>query len=74
MDDSLDYDEWRDQQDYLNDIDAGYIGHSKPDIKVTKLTAIERLQVIQGDWPMKDYMEDGSDSGMHVGDLDVNQE
>lgn len=55
---------------FLDDIDRGYIGFTKPQIKHVRLTPIEHLQALQGDWPMKDYMEDGSDSGMHCGDLE----
>lgn len=54
--------------DFLNDIDKGYIGFTQPQVQVTFMTPIEHLQSIQGDWPMKDYMDDGSDSGMTVGD------
>lgn len=54
--------------EFLNDIDKGYIGYSNPQVERVKLDPIEHLQIIQGDWPMRDYMDDGSDSGMTVGD------
>jgi len=55
--------------DFLNEIDKGYIGYTKPEINFIPMSPVEALQAIQGDWPMKDYMEDGSDSGMNNGDL-----
>lgn len=45
-----------DEQDeeWLTGLEAGYIGYSKPQVKVTKMTAIERLRALQGDYPESD--------------------
>ncbi len=76
MDDSLDYDEWRDQQDFLNDMDDNQVRlgrvfrHAEADEyarqKFAEDLRVDRLPY----WlhPEADYLP--SDSGMHVGDLD----
>lgn len=39
---------------FLNDVDKGYIGFTKPQVVRTYPTPIEHLRALQGDWPDKD--------------------
>lgn len=39
---------------WLTEAEAGFVGLSKPQVVRAEMTAIERLQVIQGDWPDRD--------------------
>lgn len=54
--------------DFLTNIDKGYIGYSNPQVERVKLDPIEHLQMIQGDWPQADYLPE--DSGMTIGDIE----
>lgn len=40
--------------EFLNEVDMGYIGFTSPQIEFHVPTALEHLQAIQGDWPDKD--------------------
>lgn len=66
--------EWQAYLDHHPQVKADTSRWPTKPLSYGKKTPISRLQEIQGNWPMKDYMEDGSDSGMTVGDIENNSE